>query len=357
MELLTIGAFARAARLSPKALRLYDELGLLRPAVVDPSSGYRRYHPDQLEQARLVAWLRRLGMPLARIRTVCALTAPEAAEQIAAFWREIEADTAARGRLASFLVQHLSRKEPVMPLTISYAVRTDQGLVRESNQDVAYAGPHLLAVADGFGAENDDRLASAAAVEALRPLDTIVPADELLNVLNDAISRADNAVRALDAADVGTTLTALHWSGSQLALVHIGDSRVYLLRAEELFQITHDHTLVQAMIDEGRLTTDEATSHPQRTLLVKALHGGQRQEPDIQLLDAEAGDRYLLCSDGLHAALDNETVRRVLQTTPEPEDAVRELVRLANDTGGADNVACVVADVRPSPLGRPAGSR
>lgn len=156
MGLLTIGAFAKASRLSPKALRLYDELGLLPPARVDPVTGYRLYDPEQLEQARLVAWLRRLGMPLARIQHVCTLEAGPAAQEVRTYWAQVEAETAARRDLASFLIGHLSWKDPTMspntkPLGIRYAALSDKGLVRESNQDTAYAGSRLLAVADGFG--------------------------------------------------------------------------------------------------------------------------------------------------------------------------------------------------------------
>lgn len=348
MGLLTIGAFARASRLSPKALRLYDEFGLLRPVSVDPFSGYRFYAPEQLEQARLVAWLRRLGMPLAKIKMVCELDGPDAAEEIAAYWREVEADVWSRANLASFLIEHLSRKEDAMSsLTIRYAVRSDRGLVRESNQDVAYAGSHLLAVADGFGASSDARLASSAAIDALKPLDQTVPAGDLLNALSDAAERAGAAVRELAATEenIGTTLTALFWSGSQLALVHIGDSRIYLLRDGRLFQITQDHTLVRSMVDEGRLTLEEAESHPQRSLLAKALHGGRVAEPDVELREAEPGDRYLLCSDGLYTAVALDALREVMVTIADPADAVHELVERANRGGGADNVACILAEV------------
>jgi serine/threonine protein phosphatase PrpC len=336
MGLLTIGAFARAAGLSPKALRLYDELGLLPPVCVDPLSGYRFYATEQLERARLVAWLRRIGMPLAKIKTVCDLDRPGAAEEIAAYWREVEADVRSRAKLASFLISHLSRKEETMSsLTIRYAARSDRGLVRESNQDVAYAGSHLLAVADGFGGGS----ASSVAIDALKPFNTAVPAGDLLNASFDAADRAGATVRELG-ADAGTTLTALLWSGSQLGLVHIGDSR-----DGRLFQITHDHTLVRSMVDEGRLTLDEAASHPQRALLVKALHGGKTAEPDVELRDAEPGDRYLLCSDGLYTAITLDSLREVMAGMADPAEAVRELVERANRNGGADNIACIVADV------------
>ncbi len=383
MGFLTIGAFARASRLSPRALRLYDELGLLRPASVDPVSGYRYYLPDQLDRARLVAWLRRLGMPLARIAVVCDLAGSSptaAAAEVAAYWRRVESDIEARAGLAAFLVDTLSRagsasafgEDAAMSdehptFTIRYAVRSDRGLVRESNQDSAYAGARLLAVADGFGPQPGAELASAVAIEALRPLDA--PRDvpdgpdapdapagvhrhSVLDVLHDAVVDADAAVREFVASDParhggGTTLTALLWSGSRLALVHVGDSRVYLLRDGELFRLTHDHTVVQSLIDDGRLTEEEALSHPQRSILVRALHGERTGPPeaDTELRDAVAGDRYLLCSDGLHTVVPAEALATVLGTAPDPDTAVRRLVELANEGGGPDNVTCVVADV------------
>ncbi|MBP8531818.1 MerR family transcriptional regulator [Streptomyces sp. MK37H] len=352
MGLLTIGAFARASRLSPKALRLYDELGLLPPARVDPYSGYRRYDPAQLERARLVAWLRRLGMPLADIRAVCGLEPEAAAREVRAYWARVEADTAARRDLAAFLVDHLSGKDTTMSsdhttLGIRYAVLSDTGSVRESNDDAGYAGPRLLAVADGFGG---GRHAGEAAIEALKPLDAGVPGGELLSALEEAAHRAHESVSALAASDpalrdVGTTLTAMVWSGSRLGLVHIGDSRAYLLRDGELFQITHDHTVVQSLIDEGRITLEEAASHPQRALLLRAVGAGSAFEPDFALRDARAEDRYLLCSDGLTGVVPTEEIQRVLASEDDPGRAVRDLVALANRAGGPDNVTCVVAHV------------
>ncbi|MFG2695963.1 MerR family transcriptional regulator [Kitasatospora sp. NPDC048407] len=353
MELLTIGAFARAARLSPKALRLYDELGLLRPAEVDPFTGYRRYAPGQLEQARLVLWLRRLGMPLARIRLVLALEPARAAEEVARYWESVRAETEARRELAALLVDHLSGKATTMDTTTStlrirYAARTDAGLVRERNDDAAYAGAGLIAVADGMGPQGGGGSASAAAIEALKELE--LPAGELLNVLEDAAARIDGRVGAAsELPDTGTTLTAMLWSEPQLALVHIGDSRAYLLRGGELFQITHDHTLVQSMVDDGRLTLAEAASHPQRTLLVRALTGSGDNRPDVSLHTARAGDRYLLCSDGLSSWVSDDALHTVLSTVAVPEQVVQQLVALANRAGGPDNIACAVADVVADP--------
>jgi len=337
---LTIGAFAKACRLSPKALRLYDELDLLRPARVDPDTGYRYYAAAQLEQARLVAWLRRIGMPLARIREVCTLAPEAAAGEIRAYWRQVEAETAQRRDLAAFLIDHLTtdgRRDEAPMLELRYAAHSDTGRVRPQNQDTAYAGTRLLAVADGFGPGGAP--VSRAAVEALKTLETReIPAGEVLNLLQETVPSAGDASES----DSGTTLTALLWTDSRLALVHIGDSRAYLLRDGALFRITHDHTLVQSLIDEGRLTPEEAGSHPRRTLLLKALGTAA---PDLRLHDAAPGDRYLLCSDGLSSVVPDARIRTALTTAATPEAAVHTLIDAANEAGGPDNVSCVVADV------------
>jgi protein phosphatase len=397
VKLLTIGEFARAARLSPKALRLYDELGLLRPFRVDEWSGYRYYAPSQLERARLVAWLRRLGMPLAQIGAVVESPPAAAASAVAAFLRVTEADFAERQRLAQFLITYLSEgatamTEPAVPavpvsgapgasgvpLAIRYAAASDTGRVRRQNQDASYADPRLVAVADGCGPAGDR--ASAAAIEALRQLEAgrlsqsaadpgqapgVAPAD-LLNVLSDAVSAASASVRSIveadpDLAGTGSTLTAMLLSGSRLALVHIGDTRAYLFRDGGLFQVTHDHTVTQSMIDSGRLTPEEAASHPERSLLLRALGvcdeevpaAGTRETgaratgtPELSLLEARAGDRYLLTSDGLTNVVPVPVIREILAAPAlSPEEVVGRLITLANEAGGPDNIACALADI------------
>lgn len=246
-----------------------------------------------------------------------------------------------------------------VPLAIRCAALTDTGAVRTANQDAAFAGPRLLAVADGFGEGGAE--ASAAAIEALKPTawgggDGALSAADLLNALEDTADSASRAVRdavapCADPDGSGTTLTAMLWTGSRLGLVHIGDSRAYLLRGGELFRITHDHSLVQSMIDDGSLSREEAASHPGRALLLKALVGEARSapvavacRPDVRLQEVLAGDRYLLCSDGLSAVVDEAELRAAV-IAAEPEEAVRRLVGLAHEAGGPDNVACVVADV------------
>ncbi|HEY6492204.1 MAG TPA: MerR family transcriptional regulator [Trebonia sp.] len=385
VKLLTIGEFARASRLSPKALRLYDDLGLLRPFRVDQWSGYRYYAPSQLERARLVAWLRRLGMPLAQIAAVVQAPPAGAAGLVATFLRTAEAELAERQRLAQFLIGYLSERATAMheTLTIRYAAASDIGLVRERNQDTGYADPRLIAVADGFGPAGE--AASTAVIDALRGLEsappgTLRPAGEvagsgesadagpadLLNLLSDAVSAAGASIRAIaesdpDLAGSGATLTAMLLSGSRLALVHIGDTRAYLFRDGGLFQVTHDHSVTQSLVDEGRLTPEEALSHPQRSLLIRAVgasseemaESGLREEqarmaatPDLSLLEARAGDRYLLTSDGLTNVVPDSVIRQTLSDQDRsPTDVVRHLIALANEAGGPDNIALALADV------------
>src|ERR1700683_167870 len=238
-----------------------------------------------------------------------------------------------------------------MTYALRYAVRSDVGVLREGNEDSAYAGPHLLAVADGMGGYEAGEVASASVIKSVAPLDsTPMPESDLVDAAAAAVTKAKQNLRAIVEADpavgsMGTTLTAMLWSGATAAIVHIGDSRAYLLRDEDLYQITRDHTFVQALIDQGRIRPDEAASHPQRSLLLRALDGRTDADPDLSVLTAELGDRYLLCSDGLPVAVTDEEIRQTLAEIPEPSDAVRQLIDLAIRGGAPDNVTCIVADV------------
>ena len=352
MRLLTIGAFAQAAGLTPKALRLYDQSGLLPPSAVDPETCYRFYDRDQLHQARLIAELRRIGMPLAEIRTVCVLDAAPAADAISAYWARTATEHADRAHLVALLLANLSRGELMSNTThprlrLHSATACDRGDQRELNQDAVYASDRLLAVADGGG--SGGAAASAAAIEALKHLQlSDVPAAESLPMLVGAVADADRTIRAAAADDDQpiSTLTALLRSGSALALVHIGDTRAYLLRGGELFQLTTDHTWVQSQVDQGKLTLDQATVHPDRALLFRALGGPDPLvEADLALRTALPGDRYLLCSDGLSAVVDRSQVQAALSARTGPEETVRQLVGLAYTAGAPDNITCIVADV------------
>ena len=237
-----------------------------------------------------------------------------------------------------------------MTLALRYAIRSDVGLLREGNEDAAYAGPRLLAVADGMGGHAAGEVASAAAISALSKLDDGVPGTDLLDALADAVSDANHTLHDMVAADsvlegMGTTLTAMLWSGGRVALCHIGDSRAYLLRDREFHQITHDHTLVQTLVDEGRISPDDVATHPQRSMLLRALDGRADVEPDLTLLEARLGDRYLLCSDGLSGVVSEETLHKTLATVANLDEVVLQLVELAIRGGGPDNITCIVADV------------
>jgi PPM family protein phosphatase len=238
-----------------------------------------------------------------------------------------------------------------MTLALRYAVRSDVGLLREGNEDSAYAGPHLLAIADGMGGHAAGEVASSVAISALADLDRDdVPADHLLDELSEAVAAANNTLHEMSVEDpsvegMGTTLTALLWSGGTIALCHIGDSRAYLLRDGDIRQITRDHTLVQSLVDDGRLSPAQAATHPQRSLVMRALQSGTEAEPDLSILEARQGDRYLLCSDGLSDVVTDETLHKALMRYADRDQAVTQLIELAIRGGGPDNITCIVADV------------
>jgi len=235
-------------------------------------------------------------------------------------------------------------------LALRYAVRSDVGLLREGNEDSAYAGPHLLAVADGVGGNAAGEVASAAAIKTIAPLDAEDPGPDLVGALADAVATANLRLQELIISDpaiegMGTTLTALLWSQGYGALGHIGDSRAYLLRDGQFIQVTHDHTLVQSLVDEGEITEGDAAAHPYRSLLLRALDGRTIAETDLILLETCPGDRYLLCSDGLSGVVSEQTLHQVLASVRDLDEVTARLVELAIEGGGPDNITCIVADV------------
>ncbi|MGS2644286.1 protein phosphatase 2C domain-containing protein [Streptosporangium sp. LJ11] len=237
-----------------------------------------------------------------------------------------------------------------MTIALRYAARSDVGLLREGNEDSAYASGRLLAVADGMGGHAHGEVASSVAIAEMSLLDTDAQGGDLLSAIEAAVRDANRKLHEMVSHNpslkgMGTTLTAMLWSGTRVALVHVGDSRAYLLRAGELYQITHDHTLVQSLVDDGRITQDEAATHPQRSILLRALDGSGEVDPDLSLREAQIGDRYLLCSDGLSGVVSAETLHHTLSTIEDPDGVVRTLIDLANRGGGPDNITCVLADV------------
>ena len=233
-------------------------------------------------------------------------------------------------------------------LSLRYAALSDVGRVRKDNQDSGFASEHLLVVADGVGGAARGDIASSTAVQSLRRLDTPAPGD-LLEALAGAIHRAHDRIAELVDEDpelegTSTTVTAALFDGTRLAVGHIGDSRGYLLRDGTLRQLTKDHTFVQSLIDEGRITDDEARTHPHRNLILRAVDGVHETDPDLFLLDVQPGDRILLCSDGCSGVLDDRRLADILGTGT-VDFAVVELVRASLDAGSSDNITCIVADV------------
>ena len=235
-----------------------------------------------------------------------------------------------------------------MTLALRYAARSDRGLVRANNEDSVYAGARLLALADGMGGHAAGEVASQLVIAALAHLDDDEPRGDLLAKLERAVHDGNSAIAEQvdlhpDLDGMGTTLTAILFAGDRLGLVHIGDSRGYLLRDGELTQITKDDTFVQTLVDEGRITAEEAHSHPQRSLIMRALTGHE-VEPTLIMREAREGDRYLLCSDGLSDPVSQETILEALKIADVADSADR-LIELALRGGGPDNVTVVVADV------------
>ncbi|WP_282777534.1 PP2C family serine/threonine-protein phosphatase, partial [Nocardia sp. CC201C] len=235
-----------------------------------------------------------------------------------------------------------------MTLVLRYAARSDRGLVRANNEDSVYAGARLLALADGMGGHAAGEIASQLMIAALAHLDDDEPGDDLLGKLDRAVREgnaaiADQVEEEPELDGMGTTLTAILFAGKKLGLAHVGDSRAYLFRNDELTQITRDDTFVQSLVDEGRITPEQAHTHPQRSLIMRALTGNEI-EPTLIVREARAGDRYLLCSDGLSDVVSDETIGNTLREGTTDEAADR-LIELALRSGGPDNVTVVVADV------------
>lgn len=238
-----------------------------------------------------------------------------------------------------------------MRLAFRYAARTDVGSVRERNDDSGCAGPRLIAVADGMGGAVGGDVASAITIDTIQgfdPANHTDPVHALAAAAIDANQRIGDRIQVDPHLDgMGTTLTALLLYGERdLGLVHIGDSRAYLLRDGTLRQLSHDHTFVQSLIDEGRLTEEQAKRHPHRALITRAMQGLGDTEPDVGTMEAEPGDWLLVCSDGLvDAPVPDERIAETLQADPDPDRIAVELLRMALRAGGPDNVTVAVAEV------------
>lgn len=270
-----------------------------------------------------------------------------------------------------------------MALTLSYDAHSEIGLVRTTNQDSAYVSPTMLMVADGMGGAAAGDLASAIATWELERADADLdarvaaaraereasgepapdgpdePGDlvDVLTVLASTLTRANNRLieRVEDdpeLAGMGTTVCGFVLSGDRLAVVNIGDSRAYLVRDGELHRVTRDHSWVQTLVDEGRISEEEALEHPHKNLVLKVLNGAAQHEPDLGWLDIRPGDRLMICSDGLCGLVTDAAMAPILTAGLPREQAIDQLIGLAHQAGGHDNITIVLADVeRDGPLG------
>ncbi|MDN5858583.1 MAG: protein phosphatase 2C domain-containing protein [Pseudonocardia sp.] len=242
-----------------------------------------------------------------------------------------------------------------MSPTLRSAAGSDIGRRRLMNQDSAATSPRLLALADGMGGHAHGEVASTVAVTAFLDLASRLEGVDLGEVdllasLSEAIEDASARINALADAEpemrgTGTTVVAFLVDGARIGVLHIGDSRAYLLRDGELLRMTRDHTLVQALVDEGRISAEEAADHPRRSWLIRTLQDGAVAEPDLFLHDGRIGDRYLICSDGVTAVLDDAEIHEVLAGRAQRAEAVTGLIERANAGGGPDNITCIVADL------------
>jgi protein phosphatase len=243
-------------------------------------------------------------------------------------------------------------------LKLDYSAISDVGRVRKDNQDSGYAGAHLLAVCDGVGGAARGDIASATAIQQLRHLDAAPErepeededADEILARVSAALHQAHDRIAQLVDDDpalsgTSTTATVALFDGSRIGLGHVGDSRAYLFRDGEISRLTSDHTFVQGLIDEGRITEEEARVHPHRNLILRAVDGTHELEPDLFVLEVVTGDRLLVCSDGACGVLDDGRLADIL-SSGSPDYAAVELVRASLEAGSSDNVTCIVADVK-----------
>src|SRR6187551_1620192 len=236
-----------------------------------------------------------------------------------------------------------------MTLQLRYAAHSETGLIRKNNQDSGLASPHLLVVADGMGGAAAGDLASAVAIDTIRKIEGSTEGKQMLEVLAGAIDVANTKIAELVEADVslegmGTTLTGVIFDGVELGLAHIGDSRGYLYRDGQLERLTHDHTWVQSLVDDGKISESEAALHPHRSLLLKVLNGQTTNDPDLRIVPVKAGDRLMLCSDGVCGLINDDMIEAALHL-PDLNDAVKRLVVESLDEGGIDNITVIVADV------------
>ena len=245
-------------------------------------------------------------------------------------------------------------------MRIEAAGATDTGKVRPANEDAYLVGDSVFAVADGMGGHLAGEVASATALEPVRALDGKVYSDaaDAVKALREAVVHANDQVSQMAADEpsyrgMGTTLTATMVEGQRVHIAHVGDSRAYLLRGGTFSQLTDDHTLVQHLVDEGQITREEAASHPQRSIITRAIGVSREVDVDSMTLDLDPGDQVLLCSDGLTGVVDDQEIAQELSAGRDAQETLQRLIEAANEAGGPDNITAILlrvtSDEHPSP--------
>jgi serine/threonine protein phosphatase PrpC len=238
------------------------------------------------------------------------------------------------------------------------AWRSEVGLQREGNEDSGFVSPNILAVADGMGGYIGGEIASSTVITKLAELNPILSNSELDNesredLLRSSITTMDSAIAEMGAqrpelVGMGTTLTSISLFNNYVLLLHVGDSRAYRIRGKKIEQISHDHTVVQELVDQGRLTLNEIADHPQRSFLTQAIMGKENLTPILVAYPAVKGDKYLVCSDGLTAVVDEGKIVQALQE--DLQSAVNTLVDLTYKNGAPDNVTVIATEIGESSL-------
>ena len=249
-----------------------------------------------------------------------------------------------------------------MPIAIDYAARSHVGMVRSNNQDSGYAGPRLLAMADGMGGHAGGDIASSIVIGALVDLDdealgSAEAGSALLARIKHANSDLAQRIRDEPGLDgMGTTLIAILRAQDKLILAHIGDSRAFLARGGAVTQITKDHSFVQSLVDDGKISASDAMVHPQRALVTRVLTGRAEDEPDLVVREARPGDRYLIASDGLTDYVAADTINELLTGSLDAGATADQLVALALRAGAPDNVTVIIGDIVDVNKSRPPGT-
>jgi PPM family protein phosphatase len=353
-DLLSIGDFAAQSGLSPKMLRSYAAVGLLVPAAIDGSSGYRFYSTGQLHQARIVALLRHAGIAVDDIATFMVSPASVQLDR----WEQLiaqeslarrQAFAEARAALALDPTPRAAQSEAStkgwdVPHDFSTGTATHIG-GRDSNQDAVLISDKLFAIADGLGGLQNGDIASRLALDSLH---SAFAGNYSISGLIGACRESNRAVWLKadgQEASIGTTLTALAITTDVAeVVVNVGDSRLYRMRHGRLVRLTEDHTVTAESIRVGELSEDDAHSHPFRNVLTRAIGVGPDVEVDYAGVSCESGDRFLLCTDGLFRALSPEEIKAGLDPETSPQQSADNLVGDAVEHGAEDNVTVMVID-------------